>query len=374
MYTDPIIVHDDKPGYRSYVTFTVNGERHRFYNGGIINLPVFPNKAKVPADKFRLLKTLQFEFRKKLEKGWRPTHERAIDPYAGYTLVQCIKEILSNIEIEDISERYRSDLKRIGKELSEYAKQHKLNQVTCRNITATTLEGFLRNFRTSATYYMTTRSSLAGFFTRMMRNGMIETNPVWKTSRMKSVAVLNQAFTKDELRKLLDHLQRTHSRLHLCALLMYGCFLRPHREVRQLKRRHFSDDLSTIILGGNENKGKRIRIIRVPMYVREALELNSVHILEKDLYIVTGTGVTFNQDYFKTAWGRLKKDMEESGLIRKNHTLYSFRHTGTVELYRKTKDPYKVHQTMGHSSLTVTLTYLRSLGIATTVADDLPDL
>jgi integrase len=374
MYTDPIIVHDDKPGYRSYVTFSVNGERHRFYNGGIIDLPVFPNKAKNLADKVRLLKTLQFEVRKKLEKGWRPTHEKAIDPYAGYTLVQCIKEILTNIKTEDISDRYRSDLKRIGEELSAYAKQHKLNQVICRNITSTTLEGFLQGFRSSATYYMTKRSSLAGFFTRMMRNGMIETNPVWKTSRMKSVAVLNQAFTKDELRKLLDYLQHTHPRLHLCALLMYGCFLRPHREVRQLTRRHFSDDLSTITLGGNENKGKRIRIIRVPVYVREALQLNAVHTLDKDNFIITSTKETFNPDYFKTAWGRLKNDMEEAGLIRKNHTMYSFRHTGAVELYRKTKDPYKVQQAMGHSSLTVTLTYLRSLGIASTISEDLPDL
>jgi integrase len=374
MYTEPLIVHDDKPGYRSYVTFSVNGERHRFYNGGAINLPVFPNKSKIPADKLRLLKTLQFEFRKKLEKGWRPSHEQAIDPYAGYSLDKCIKEVLSNIETEDISDRYRSDLKRIGEELSVYAKQHNLKQVTCRNITSTALEGFLRTFKTSATYYMTKRSSLAGFFTRMMRSGMIDTNPVWKTSRMKSIAVLNQAFTKDELRKLLDYLRTTHLRLYLCALLMYGCFLRPHREVRQLKRRHLSDDLSIITLGGNENKGKRIRIIRVPLYVMEALQLNSAHTLDKDHSVITGTSETFNPDYFKTAWGRLKDDMEKAGLIREHHTLYSFRHTGAVELYRKTKDPYKVQQAMGHSSLTVTLTYLRSLGISSTVADDLPEL
>jgi site-specific recombinase XerD len=374
MYTEPLIVHDDKPGYRSYVTFSVNGERYRYYNGGNIDLPVFPNKAKSLADKIRLLKTLQFEFRKKLEKGWRPTHERAIDPYAGFSLGQCIKEVLANIEHEAISDRYRSDLKRIGEELAVYAKQHNLSQVTCRNITATALEGFLRGFRSSATYYMTKRSSLAGFFTRMMRSGMIETNPAWKTSRMKSVAVLNQAFTKEDLIKLLTYLQHTNSRLHLCALLMYGCFLRPHREVRQLKRRHFSNDLSTITLAGNENKGKRIRIIRVPAYVREALHRNSVHTLDQDNFLITGTRVTFNPDYFKTAWGRLKKNLEEAGLLRQNHTMYSFRHTGAVELYRKTKDPYKVQQAMGHSSLTVTLTYLRSLGIATSVADDLPEL
>lgn len=374
MYTDPTIVHDDRPDYRSYVTFTVNGERYRYYNGRAIDLSCFPNKTKNPADKLRLLKTLQFGFRKKLEKGWRPSDEVVANPYANTTFLESINSVLRLIKTEDISTRYKDDLERVGEELKTFAKKRKLNQVKCSSITPTMLEQFLSGYKSSATYYMTKRSSLAGFFTRMMRSGMIETNPVWKTSRMKSVAVLNQAFTKDELRKILNHLQEKHSNLHLCALLMYGCFLRPHREVRQLKRRHFSDDLSMITLSGSENKGKRIRIIRVPGYVREALHLNSVHTMDSNCYIITSASQTFNADYFKTAWGRLKKDMEEAGLIRQNHTIYSFRHTGAVELYRKTKDPYKVQQAMGHSSLTVTLTYLRSLGISTMIADDLPDL
>jgi integrase len=374
MYTDPVIVHEDRLDYRSYITFVVHGERYRYYNGKVLDVKLFPNKAKQLIEKRRILNSLSFAFRKMLEKGWTPMDVKTTNPYATITVHDSIKIITSSLPKEDISERYREDLERVARELQEYLKLTKTNRVPCKNISATDLERFLEKFKTSSAYYMTKRSSLAGLFTRMKRCGMIETNPVLKTSRKKTVVVLNEAFTKDELRRILNYLKENHVHLYLCALLMYGCFLRPHREVRSLKNRHLSEDYSMITLAGNENKGKGIRIIRVPLYVKAALVLRSTQPCSRDSFVVTGKQDPFNRDYFKTAWGRLKKDMQEKGLIRENHTLYSFRHTGAVELYRKTKDPYKVQQAMGHSTLTVTLTYLRSLGISITISEDLPEL
>jgi integrase len=255
-----------------------------------------------------------------------------------------------------------------------FLETNNLLKLNCSHVNPTLIERFLETFKTSATYYMTKRSSLAGIFTRMVRSGMIEANPVWKTSRKKPVAVLNKAFTKVEMVKVLEYLQEAHNGLYLCGLLMYGCFLRPHREVRCLKVKHISKNGTTITLSGSENKGKRIRIIPVPPYIQQILLTRMAGLPDADCHIISGTEFGFNPDYFKTAWGRLKHDMAENGLLVEAQSLYSFRHSGAVELYLKTKDPYKVQLAMGHSSLMVTLGYLRSLGITTRSACEYPEL
>jgi integrase len=49
-------------------------------------------------------------------------------------------------------------------------------------------------------------------------------------------------------------------------------------------------------------------------------------------------------------------------LIYEQQTIYSFRHTAAIEVYRKTKDVYLLQKLLGHSNIIVTLKYLRSLG------------
>ena len=78
-----------------------------------------------------------------------------------------------------------------------------------------------------------------------------------------------------------------------------------------------------------------------------------------------------NPDFFKTLWSRYKK---QSKLIEDNQTLYSFRHTGAINIYERTGSLSKLQQAMGHSSLNVSLTYLRGLEVATLETDDMPNL
>lgn len=45
------------------------------------------------------------------------------------------------------------------------------------------------------------------------------------------------------------------------------------------------------------------------------------------------------------------------------YTLYSWKHTGCVAMYEKTKDIYLISRLCGHRSIEVTMNYLRSLGL-----------
>jgi integrase len=85
--------------------------------------------------------------------------------------------------------------------------------------------------------------------------------------------------------------------------------------------------------------------------------------------IFTGTTKAPNPDYFKTIWGRFKK---VSKLLEQDQTLYSFRHSGAIEIYKRTGSLSKLQKAMGHSSLAVSLTYLRGLEVSELEEEDMP--
>lgn len=375
MYSDPEIVFNGSHPSRAYIKVSISGTRYRFYNGNPIDLHCFPNRAGNVTEKLRLLKQLQYEFKKKLEKGWYPQNDPNKQKLADVSFKESINLIKEDLIKEDISDRYLSDLNRICKELYRFIIEKKLGSVPIRAVDHVVIAGFLKSYQSSTAYYMTKRSTLSGLFMRMVQKGLITNNPVINTKRKKVVPLLNSVYTKEQLRGVLNYLQKNQSNLYLCCLLMYGCFLRPHREVRLLKRKHFDLDCRTITLGGDENKGKRIRIIKVPEYVYQEIMKRNISTLDPDCYIFSKSKETFNKDYFKTAWGRIRQSLKEKGLLQNNQTIYSFRHTAAVEVYLKTKDPFRVQKAMDHSTLSVTLTYLRSLGLAdNSHTDDAPEL
>jgi len=51
--------------------------------------------------------------------------------------------------------------------------------------------------------------------------------------------------------------------------------------------------------------------------------------------------------------------------------LYSFRHSGAIEIFKRTGSLTKLQKAMGHSSLNVSLTYLRGLEVAELIAMDM---
>ena len=145
--------------------------------------------------------------------------------------------------------------------------------------------------------------------------------------------------------------------------MTYGCLLRPYREIRELKWFDFSDDLSYIHLSGNRNKSGRNRIVSVPSYVREIL------VKEKPKNnIFLGRPQPLNQDYFKTLWSRFKRQYN----LLEQDNLYSFRHSGAIEIFKRTSSITKLQKAVGHSSINVSLSYLRDLELPELKEEDIP--
>jgi integrase len=335
---------------KAFIEYYFNGARQRMYSGAKLGLNLFPNRAKSMTDKIKLLTKLQYEIQRALDKGWDPLKavEEQLQPKM-LTLQQACTQRLESRLNSQISRTYKRDLKSIYDKLIDFLTTAEKNR-TLEELPAARISEFLDQFNTSNSNYMTKRKTL---------NVLLPTATA-ETRSKRTTESMHGIYSKDQLLNILRFLKDEYPKLHLLALLTYGCLLRPHEEARSLQKKNIIG--RSIILAGSENKGKRNRVIPIPEYVYEELCNYIVQCDDEQSYIFTGTPWLLNNYYFNTQWGRAKVKMIEQGLLQPTQTLYSFRHTAAVNVYRKTKDVHLVQKMLGHSSVVVTLKYLRGLG------------
>jgi integrase len=118
--------------------------------------------------------------------------------------------------------------------------------------------------------------------------------------------------------------------------------------------------------------GKRNRIVPIPKYVKPYLEdFKTITNAGPTFNVFTGKEEPFNNCYFATLWGKFKK---KSQLLEPDQTMYSFRHGGALSVFEQSNSLVKLQQVMGHSSLQVSLTYLRGLDVKQLDVTDMPRL
>ena len=210
------------------------------------------------------------------------------------------------------------------------------------------------------TSYNTTRRHLNVLVNYLYDNGFEIQKSGLKTRKQ------NETLHKpiNDVKALLDEVYFFNKNLHLCCLLTYCCLLRPHQEIRLLKWSDFNDDLSYLSLSGSRVKSKRNRHVPVPLAIRKLLVRNEPH-----TNIFSGKEAPYNNDYFKTLFRRFKR---LNNHINNGVTLYSFRHSGAMEIYKRTGSLTKLQKAMGHSSINVSLTYLRGLEVTELEEEDMP--
>lgn len=344
---------------RSYVYTRVNGKKIKYYNGKQFGIHCFPNECTDLRDRRRELKRLAAEVNKKFATGWEPLKSKT-------ATTQSAEDALKFAKIEIVRSKYSSDYTRdltvTTTQFLTYLKENNLPNINIRELKGEQIECFLQKFTSSGTYYMNKRRFLSAVFTKLKRNGIILENPIKNTTKRKVKAKLHEAFKESQLLKVLDFIQKENTNLYLCALLMYGSALRPHKEIRLLTRKCFAEDLSYIMIDGFRNKNGKIRKTPTTDYVREVLKKNCIMNLKPDENIFTRTEKPFNKYYFSLAWARAKSKMIEKGLVSENQTLYSFRHSAAVSVFTKHQNLSMLQKMFAHSSLMVSITYLRSLG------------
>ena len=346
-------VHTDSNN-KVFVSFYLNKKRFRLYNGKRIGSSTNPNSFPVP-QRLNIGNLLAAEVYKYISNGGVLCGYRSNDDLVGnLSDKEYLHRALKNKLKGNYSDKYKSMLQFVYGALIEH--------VSDSTIMEEDVYSFLEKYGCGSSYN-TIRRHLNVLFNEAERIGMQGT-PMKTIKSKKAKAVLHKPFKN--IRLVLDDLLSFSPKLHLCCLLTYGCLLRPHREIRELCWGDFTDNLSHIRLSGHRNKSGKNRIVPVPQFVRPYLQRQEPH-----HNVFTNSKSIHNPDYFKTLWSRYKK---KSIILDDDQTLYSFRHTGAINVYHKTGSLTKLQQAMGHSSLNVSLTYLRGLEIPELNENDMPEL
>ena len=346
----PKVKFDSKQ--RIYVTFYLNNKRYRLFNGKKINCEIYPNS---------------FPIEKRLEMGSLLAAEVYKFITSGLSFNSLIIENSNQYCVDDmryltlaLNNKLKGDYSKKYKSMLRFVYNKFLKETDSKNITSNSVNSFLNHYVLGVSYN-TIKRHLNVLINEAINLGM-EGFPMETIKSKKTKAKLHKPYSN--IKEMLDEIKLFSENLHLCCLMTYGCLLRPHREIRELKWRDFSEDLNFINLSGNRNKSGRNRIVPVPSYVRDVLLKG-----EPDHNVFSGKSQPLNQDYFKTLWGRFKK---QTNLLEQEQTLYSFRHSGAIEIFKRTGSLTKLQKAMGHSSINVSLTYLRGLEVAELKEEDMP--
>ena len=327
-----------------YIDFKLNNKRYRLFSGRLIGSSLNPNSypAKLRNSAISTLAKQVYEF-------------IVLNDYSlskPKSTLELFDSLIEKKLNEPLSDVYR-------KALSSYASILRQELVKKGEITSSFIDSIPLRYDNN-TSYNTIRRHI-NVLVNYIHNNDFPIGLSTLKSR-KQVEVLHRPI--NNVGELLLRIKHFNYNLYLCCLLTYGCLLRPHQEIRLLKWGNFSEDLSHINLTGSKVKSKRNRIVPVPTYIRELLTGGY-----SQNNIFSNTLQPYNKSYFSLLWRRFKRLNPD---IDKYITIYSFRHTGALEVFKRTGSITKLQKALGHSSIKVSLTYLRGLEVPELYEEDMP--
>ena len=340
-----------------FINVVFRGDRFRYSNGKSIGLNI---KAKDDPE------FLCNAFRIKLLEGWKPQKRNYMCssdlPIKNETkLINQLDLVLGGLTEKDYSYHHIRDCKWVFTNFKEYLLSRDLIDITLNQWEALYLTEFINSKKT---WSSRTKKNVITTFKFLSRGLHLDLDLKIRISQTKSI--LHRKI--DSLRTILNEIRLYDDELYLACLITYGCLLRPHKEIRLLKWVEIDLQRGLISLDGSRNKTGRNRVVPIPNFVKKELQ----RIKKNDSEYVFGDGFApLNRDAFSTKWSRYKKS---SKLDLTHVTMYSFRHTGAISIFEKTKSIHKVKEAMGHSNIQVSMIYLRGIETTYLSTEDMPRL
>jgi site-specific recombinase XerD len=364
LFSQPTIGGVEKGRPYVYFSHVLSKRKYRYYSG--VAFGMRSARGLKDEELHLYFRSLAQTITMKLSTGWKPedesSPENAIErdnkPLKDYDAV-----LRAYIDKADYGIKHKYSLRWYWGELLKQFSKTAITDIQESDITT----HLMNRYASSNTSYNTAKRYYKCIFNLLVQLGYLEVNPVVGIKNRKAEASINEAFEKEELKKLMDYLKLNDRVLYRVVLLMYTTFMRPHQEIRLLQVKFFRLDERLLLLPPRFTKNGKQATIPIQETVVE--EFSFLRDMDPDAFVF---GIT-NPFYFSTRWG---KKIKKNYRLKPNQTLYSVRHTAAVEMYRKTKDVALIQRMMHHSSMEVTIGYLRSLNcnLAVVNADMYPSL
>ena len=177
-------------------------------------------------------------------------------------------------------------------------------------------------------------------------------------SKLKASSQPARYFQSHEKKMLADHIKKTDKQLYLCIQLYHNCGLRT-REMLPLKASNFMLDEAKIFIPGSVAKNGKSRYAKIPKSMLPGLSY--IKQLPSDTYLFEGKDPDKHLGQ-NTLGNRHRKVLQQFG-FSSEYSLYSWRHTGVVQMAKDGLSILEIKIHLDHHSLDQTQAYLRQLGI-----------
>jgi integrase len=302
-------------------------------------------------------------FKEKLAEGWSPFGAtKALE-----TLEETLIEITS-IQWQSLRPRTRHSYSVVLRIFITWAKKFGQADLPAKEFTPTDAMQYMD--------YLSVKHGIKGrtwnnrlafmkiFFNYLVDRDIIIKNPFRRIKKQEETrSTRNYAYTEYELTKINEYLHKHERRMYYFCKFIYGLYVRPNEAARlQIK----DIDLSAWVvhIRAENSKTKSYRTAIIPDSFREMFNEMNLMQYPSDYYVFSKgcqPGEFYNPSFDKLT-PKLKLINKKLG-INPMCTMYSFRHSGVIKLYKLLKfNTYECMQITGHTEMASFQNYLKTLG------------
>ncbi|RZJ93924.1 MAG: hypothetical protein EOO60_04165 [Hymenobacter sp.] len=168
-------------------------------------------------------------------------------------------------------------------------------------------------------------------------------------------------YSQAQLTAILD-VARADPQFYLFLHFLYYTFARPGKEVRLLRVRDLRG--STMWISQAHDKNDRGRFCDIPAHLQELIAEAGIKSYSPHDYVFGAEGVPGPMHRGeKHFYNKMRTVLEKVGLNNQGYDLYGMKHSGNIQLWLATKDLKAIQKQNGHSTMAMSETYLRGLGL-----------
>ncbi len=365
-YTKPKVYHNDFDVNKTWFvafryTDLASGMTRQFqYRGDI-------NKQKTKRDKIAEANALRDVLYQMLLDGFNPFTgiTRKQSNFSG-TLIDTVDQ-LNEMRENTIKRESTRTYKDVAKVFNEWLKSQGISKITPTQFSNQLARKYL-DYCLGLGYNSSTHnkhlSMLITLFNLMLDREYVKLNPFKGIKPLRRDIGKNIAFTINERRDLSEAIAAENKPLSLFIQFMFYCFLR-RTEILCLRIKDIDIENRSILVAFGSSKSRKQENVTIPSAFIDVLKSYNLNEHDGNFYVFSKLmlpGPTIRKkadsisDKHRVYLRRLN--------ISNEKTIYSWKHTGVIELYNEIKDPYAVMRQLRHHDLQTTMFYLKSLGLS----------
>jgi len=225
------------------------------------------------------------------------------------------------------------------------------------------------------------RATLSSLFTVLEEEKIILQNYISTIKKKKSTPKKNKPFSNKQVKDIREHLDTHDPYLRIFIQFMSYAFLR-NKEVCNIRIKDIDLDSKRIFIGTKVESQTAIPIIKE---LEDIIRAMNIEKYDRDDFLITrfghpapwDTNADNKSGYFSK---RFNTNVREPLKLDMEHTLYSFRHTAAINIFKSLRDTKMPHDQIlfrlmsitRHKSIAGLKNYLRDIGA--TLPEDYGDI